>query len=168
MQACVFMGMWEYKSLGIFGARPAGGKEGKLPSAAFSPPVSFRNTKGCILVPACLLFILSASIYKCLLPSSCHPRPCPGAPQGWLLGWLPLWAAQFRATASRMRLRPGPDHSDTFSEFLLLELAGQSNFSSGPHLSWRNEWVSQKESELRERNKRDLEPGPPRLASYIG
>lgn len=80
MPACVFMGVWEYKSLGIFGARPAGHKEGKLPSAAFSPPVSFRNTKGYILVPACLLLTLSASVYKCLLPSNCHPLLCLSAP----------------------------------------------------------------------------------------
>lgn len=103
MQACVFMGVWEDKSLGIFGARPAGGKEGKLSSAAFSPPVSFRNTKGCILVPACLLFILSASIYKCPLPSSRHPRPCLSAP-GVAPRWLLLWAAQCRVTASGMGL----------------------------------------------------------------
>lgn len=74
MQACVFMGVC------IFGTRPAVSKEGKLPSVAFSPPVSFRNTKGHILVPACLLIAFPALIYKSALPSSCHRLLCLSAP----------------------------------------------------------------------------------------
>lgn len=80
MQACVFMGVCEDKSLCIFGTRPAVSKEGKLPSVAFSPPVSFRNTKGHILVPACLLITFPALIYKSALPSSCHLLLCLSVP----------------------------------------------------------------------------------------
>lgn len=84
VQACVFTGVREDKSLCIFGAHPTVGKEGKLPPAAFSPPVSFRNTKGHILVPACFLITLPPSIYKPPFLGSCHPLLCLSAP-GWLL-----------------------------------------------------------------------------------
>ena len=49
MQACVFTGVSKYKSL------PSRRQRRKVSLAVFSPPVSFRNTKGRILVPACLL-----------------------------------------------------------------------------------------------------------------
>lgn len=61
MQACVFTGVSEYKSL-YFWSMPSRGQRRKVSLAVFSPPVSFRNTKGRVLVPACLLVTFPALI----------------------------------------------------------------------------------------------------------
>lgn len=120
---------------------PAVSKEGKLPSAAFSPPVSFRNTKGPISVPACLL-ITSQQLPPSAL-SGCswvataqHGFPLPHPRHS---NWF--WDG----------MCPGPDLSDTFSGILLLEPAGKNVFSLwcdrhrkgldvGLPLLWRNRW----------------------------
>ena len=133
--------------LRIFGVRPAGGKEGKLPSAAFSPPVSFRNTKGCILVPACLLTTFPALIYQYPLFSSCRPLPglrAPGAAPA--VGKSPLphpkrnecfWDGH--VTWARPLRRLSWDFAVGASRAEQLFLWGDRHGKGYPFLSWRNE-----------------------------
>lgn len=152
--------LWVYAStdLHIFGICPAVGKEGKVPSAVSSLPVSFRSTKGHILVPACVLITVPAaatfSPVSGLSPSTAflfpHPRQCD-------------------------RLWDGHVTQDFFG-ILLLELAGKSISSlwgdrhrKGLGVPAVEEWVVRhKEAELRERNKKGLDPVPPFVTSYMG
>lgn len=79
--ACSHVCLWVCvrTNLCVFGIHPAGGKEGKLPFAAFSPPLSFRNTKGYVLVPVCFLITFPPLSTSLLLPAAA-PLLCLSAP----------------------------------------------------------------------------------------
>lgn len=105
-------GVREDKSPCIFGTRPAEGKEGKLAPAVFSPPASFRNTKGHRLVPACFLITFLLLICKTPLPAAAtlfsvwvswvdtaqhsFPTALPHQAEGWFWAGHVTWAGPLR------------------------------------------------------------------------